>query len=117
MRSISRPLGFAALALLVLAAVAAAAAPLHKVEAKYVCMVNNKLFAEEQIAVEVEEKTYYGCCEMCKERLANDAAARHAVDPITGAKVDKASAVIGADEKGNVFYFENEANLEKANAG
>ena len=39
------------------------------VEAKYICMVNNSVFDKEQIAVEVGDKTYYGCCSMCEERL------------------------------------------------
>ncbi|NJL26683.1 MAG: TRASH domain-containing protein [Thermoanaerobaculia bacterium] len=94
----------------------APATAVRKVEAKFVCMVNNSLFAKEQIAVEVEGRTYYGCCEMCKERLAKEAAAREALDPVSGAVVDKATAVIGAQGDGSVLYFENEENLTKYNA-
>jgi len=94
----------------------AAAPAVKQVESKYVCMVNDSLFAKEQIPVEVEERTYYGCCEMCKERLAKDAGSRQAIDPVSGATVDKATAVIGAQADGSVFYFENEANLEQYNA-
>ena len=75
-------------------------------------MINNQVFARDQIPVAVEGKTYYGCCEMCKERLANDAAARDAVDPVSGKKVDKATAVIGALADGTVLYFENDKNFE-----
>ena len=42
-----------------------------EVDSKYVCMVTNKLFPNVQIPVEVADKTYYGCCEMCKAQLAN----------------------------------------------
>ncbi len=88
------------------------AKPLLKVvEAKKVCMVNNQLFEKDQIPIAVEGKTYYGCCEMCKERLAKDAAARTAVDPVTGKKVDKAKAVIAALPDGKVLYFESEKTL------
>lgn len=91
----------------------AAGPALKRVEAKLVCMVNNQYFGKDQIPVEVEGKTYYGCCEMCKERLAKDAAARTGTDPVTGKPVDKATAVIGVQEDGKVLYFENEQNFEK----
>jgi YHS domain-containing protein len=84
---------------------------LKRVEAKKVCMVNNQLFEKDQIPIAVEGKTYYGCCEMCKERLGKDAAARTAVDPVTGKKVDKATAVIAAQPDGKVLYFESEKTL------
>lgn len=88
-------------------------APLKQVEAEYVCMVNNKVFQTPQIAVEVEGSTYYGCCPMCKDKLTKSAAMRMAVDPVTGAEVDKAKAVIGALPDGSVFYFENKSTFEK----
>jgi YHS domain-containing protein len=84
---------------------------LKVVEAKKVCMVNNQLFEKDQIPVEFEGKTYYGCCEMCKERLAKDAASRTGVDPVTGKPVDKAKAVIAALPDGKVLYFESEKTL------
>jgi YHS domain-containing protein len=83
---------------------------------KRVCMVTNKAFPDDQIAVEVEGKTYYGCCEMCKGRLTSDAKLRAAVDPVSGKSVDKAEAVIAADSKGNVVYFESDDNLAAYNA-
>lgn len=94
---------------------AAAAAGLKKVETKYVCMINDQVFDKVQIPVEVEGKTYYGCCAMCKERLAKDPESRKAVDPYSQKEVDKATAVIGADAEGTVQYFENEKNLEEYN--
>jgi len=91
-----------------------AAKPVLKVvEAKKVCMVTNKLFEKDQIPIAVEGKTYYGCCEMCKEKLAKDAAARMAVDPVSGKKVDKATAVIAALPDGNILYFESQKTLEE----
>ena len=113
-----------AAALLVVAAVAFAeveppAKPqgkLTKVETKNVCMVNEHDMGKPQIPVEVEGKTYYGCCAMCKKTLAENATARVAIDPVSGKQVDKATAVIAAQEDGRVFYFENEASLAKHNA-
>ncbi len=89
----------------------AAKPALKRVEAKKVCMVNNQLFEKDQIPVSFEGKTYYGCCEMCKERLTKDAASRTATDPATGKKVDKATAVIMAQPDGGVLYFESEQTL------
>jgi YHS domain-containing protein len=88
---------------------------LTKVEPKTVCMINEHAMGKDQIPVEVEGRTYYGCCEMCKKALAENADKRSAVDPVSGKKVDKATAVIAAQEDGRVFYFENEANLAKYN--
>jgi YHS domain-containing protein len=86
---------------------------LVQVEAKYVCMVNNQRFDKEQIAVKVKERTYYGCCEMCKEKRRSNAKSRVAIDPVSGKEVDKATAVIGASPDGKVFYFENLDNLKQ----
>jgi YHS domain-containing protein len=106
-RSRSVVAALSALALLVVSS-AALAEPLTRVEAKRVCMVNDTAFPKDQIPVEVEGKTYFGCCEMCKGRLAQDASARSAVDPVSGQKVDKATAIIGATPDGKVLYFESE---------
>ena len=95
------------------AAATAQTASLRKVDdPKKVCMVNNTVFEKDQIPVEVEGKTYYGCCEMCKERLAKDESVRYGTDPVSGARVDKATAVIAAQGDGTTLYFENEANFE-----
>ena len=89
------------------------AAAVTRVEPSLVCMVNNQFMGKAQIPVEVEGKTYFGCCDMCKTRLAKDPESRAAVDPVSGAKVDKAAAVIGREPSGAVVYFENEANLQR----
>ena len=90
--------------------------PLEKVETKTVCMVNEQAMGKDQIAVEVDGKTYYGCCEMCKKTLATNAEKRVAVDPVTGKQVDKAKAVIAAQKDGRVWYFESDETLAKYNA-
>ena len=91
--------------------------PLVQVEAKYVCMINNQHFSKEQIPVKVGSQTYYGCCEMCKEKLRGDARSRTATDPVSGKKIDKAKAVIGASPSGEVHYFENTENLKQFREG
>ena len=82
-------------------------------DASTVCMMNDRVMGVPQIPVVVEGKTYYGCCAMCKERLANDAATRKAVDPVTGRSVDKAKAIIGRHPDGTVLYFESKATLRR----
>lgn len=84
---------------------------LRPVPSNLVCMVNNRLFATPQIPVEVEGRTYYGCCEGCKENLKTRREARMAVDPVSGKEVDKALAAIGAMPDGRVFYFVSTENL------
>jgi YHS domain-containing protein len=82
-------------------------------DSSQVCMVNNQFMGREQIPVEVEGKTYFGCCEMCKGRLARDPSSRSAKDPVSGKLVDKASAVIGKRASGEVLYFESNDTFER----
>ena len=83
------------------------------VDSEYVCMVNDAVYDKKQVHVQVDGRDYYGCCEMCKERLATNGSLRVAVDPVSGREVDKATAVIGADSYNRVFYFESQKNFEK----
>lgn len=78
-----------------------------------VCMVNDRYMGTEQIPVNVDGKTYYGCCAACKDKLQNSASARTAADPVTGASVDKAAAVVAKTETGKVLYFESEQSLAR----
>lgn len=104
--------GLLVLALLLVADLAGAE-QIERVDAKRVCMVNNSFFPKDQIPVQVDGKTYFGCCEMCKGRLTSDASARTATDPVSGKTVDKATAVIGATPDGKVFYFESDATFSQ----
>lgn len=86
---------------------------LERVPLEHVCMVNDTYFARDQIPVEVEGRTYYGCCQGCKARLQQDESIRHALDPVTGDEVDKATAIVAARADGSVLYFESEESLER----
>ncbi|WP_300598951.1 hypothetical protein [Niabella sp.] len=84
------------------------------VPSNLVCMVNDAYMVKAQIAVPFNGKTYYGCCEMCKNRIPQDAAVRKAKDPATGKPVDKASAyIVITGNNGEVSYFENAASYKK----
>jgi len=93
----------------------AAPMTLTQVEAKYVCMGmgSDRVFDRELMPAVVDGKTYYGCCGGCQAKLMEDPQMRVAVDPISGAQVDKATAVIGALPSGDVHYFESMENFQK----
>lgn len=78
-----------------------------------VCMVNDQYMGRPQIPVEVEGRTYFGCCPACKEKLEQQPAMRTAQDPVTGEPVDKAKAIIVQDSTGNVLYFASEDTLRR----
>lgn len=86
------------------------------VPSREVCMVTNMHFARPQIPVEQAGKIYYGCCENCKATIQSDASSRTATDPLSKKLVDKANAVIAANESGSVLYFENRANFKRYTA-
>lgn len=80
-----------------------------------VCMVNDRFMGIKQIPIEVEGITYYGCCPDCVKKLQeNLGGVRYAKDPVSGEKVDKASAVIiKNNEDGMVQYFGSEASANQ----
>lgn len=85
------------------------AADIAKVESSKVCYVNNKFMGIDQIPVEFENKTYYGCCEGCVIKLKTMRETRVATDPYSGKEVDKSLAFIVLSPTGNnnVLYFES----------
>ncbi|GFD80140.1 hypothetical protein KUL118_30020 [Tenacibaculum sp. KUL118] len=79
-----------------------------------VCMVNDRYMGVEQIPIDVEGITYYGCCQGCVEKLQkNIDNVRFGSNPIDDTKIDKANAVIVQDKsKGNVFYFASKEDAQ-----
>ncbi|MBI1912259.1 MAG: hypothetical protein HYS21_09685 [Deltaproteobacteria bacterium] len=78
-----------------------------------VCMVTNNVALMKMIPVEVEGKTYYGCCQGCVGKLKFKRSVRFAVDPVTGKEVDKADAFIVKDENNKAVYFESKETATK----
>ena len=77
-------------------------------------MVNDAYMGKKQFDVKFDGKIYYGCCEMCKERIPKDATVRLAIDPYSNKQVDKAVAVIAVTgNNGEVSYFESKDNYTK----
>ncbi|MBE7414156.1 MAG: hypothetical protein HS130_02535 [Deltaproteobacteria bacterium] len=83
-------------------------AAIPQVEPSRVCMVQDRVSFMGNIPVEIEGKTYFGCCPNCVGRLMSAGALRHAIDPATGNVVDKAESFIVSREDGTVMYFESE---------
>ncbi len=84
------------------------------VPSNLVCMVNNQYMGVEQLVVDFEGKTYYGCCEMCQKRIPTEPKVRVAIDPYSQEEVNKAEAVIAVTgERGEVSYFANKENYKK----
>lgn len=84
-----------------------------RVPAERVCMVQDRVFPTTQIPIDLQGRTYYGCCAMCAGQLRRDASLREAKDPISGRTVDKASAVIAHTADGSVLYFESEETFRQ----
>ena len=76
-------------------------------------MVNDQYMGKPQIPIAVDGRTYYGCCPMCKDRLANQPQSRIGRDPVTGKDVDKAVALMVKDASGKFLYFEHEDSLRR----
>ncbi len=78
-----------------------------------VCMVQDTVMAVPAVPVELDGKTYYGCCEMCKGRIAGDPE-RYTLgtDPVSGKTVDKATAALLSVD-GRVYYFESAGTRDR----
>jgi len=87
----------------------------YKLKSELVCMVNDTYMGTMQIPILVDNKTYYGCCEMCKDKLRNGDEHRYAQDPLTKEKVDKASAfiVLESAKSERVLYFSSIETFKK----
>lgn len=85
-------------------------------ERAHVCMMQDTVLAAPGIPLSHGGRTYYGCCEMCKEKIAAEPA-RYTLgrDPVSGAPVDKATATL-LSINGRVFYFESETTREQFRA-
>lgn len=86
-----------------------------KVSNDLVCMVNDTYMGKRQLLVSVHNKKYYGCCEMCVEKLQkNIDNVRFAIDPQTREPVDKASAfiVLKTYKSSEVLYFKSKESYD-----
>lgn len=82
-------------------------------DSSLICMVTNRFMGSEQLPVDFDGKTYYGCCGGCVNKIIRNEAVRTGKDPVSGASVDKATAVIGIEKGGAVLYFESEETFDE----
>lgn len=78
-----------------------------------VCMMQDTVMAVPAIPLASNGKTYYGCCEMCKAKIAAEPE-RYTLarDPVSGVVVDKATATLLSVD-GRVLYFETEKSRKQ----
>ena len=73
-------------------------------------MMQDMVLTKPGIPIHYQGKTYYGCCNMCKEKIQREPQKyTKAIDPVSGKVVDKAEAFIYGVE-GDAYYFGSEAN-------
>lgn len=78
-------------------------------DSSHICMLSNRFLGEKpHVPIDVEGKTYFGCCANCAARLGERPDARVAVDPVNGHTLDKAKAILARDATNKVLYFESE---------
>jgi YHS domain-containing protein len=87
-----------------------------EVPSSMVCMWEDKIRINPTIPIKIDSSMYYACCEKCLLRIqSNFNNTQIAVDPYTGAKVQKSDAFIRLESitKGDVLYFESQENYLK----
>src|SRR4030095_2285758 len=77
---------------------------------EYVCMMQDMVLGKPGIPIQYEGKTYYGCCEMCKEKIKNEPQRYiKAIDPVSQKPVDRPSSFIYSVD-GSAYYSTSDAN-------
>ena len=77
---------------------------------EYVCMMQDMVLGKAGIPIQFEGKTYYGCCEMCKEKIRKEPQKyTRATDLVSRKPVDKSESFIYSVD-GTAYYFASDAN-------
>jgi len=84
---------------------------LIRIASSNTCMGSNQAQEKAQDYAIIDGKPYYGCTDMCIVNLRQNAGFRYGRDPVSGKKVDKATAIVGARKNGQLLYFESEKNF------
>jgi YHS domain-containing protein len=72
-----------------------------QVNPKFVCSVDKNHSNEKPVS------------EVCPAKLTEDPKSGSEIDPVSGKEVEKATATVGVDRAGNVYFFENAKNLKQ----
>lgn len=91
-------------------AVLAEGPAVEEVDRSKVCMLEDRLQPRAGLEERYQGKTYYLCCPMCQGTFRDDPEQySKARDPVSGARVDKATApVVGYKDR--AYFFESEAS-------
>ena len=83
-------------------------ATIQEVDRSKVCMMEDQVQPRAGIPHVYQGKTYYLCCQMCVDTFESDAERySKATDPVSGRRVDKATApVLGY--QGRAYFFESD---------
>ena len=82
-----------------------------RIASSHTCMGSNQAQEKAQNYAIVDDKRYYGCTDMCIANLKQNWGFRYGLDPVSGKRVDKATALVGARKNGQLLYFETEENF------
>lgn len=85
-----------------------------EVPSSMVCMWENKIRINPTIPVRIDSSMFYACCDKCLRRIeTNFQNTQVAIDPYSGAEVQKSDAYIRLKipSGGNVEYFESKENF------
>ena len=79
-----------------------------------ICMMQDSLQPRQGLEYKHDGKSYWLCCSMCEAKFKESPDAyANAKDPVSGAKVDKATAPAVYAFQGHAFFFESDANMKK----
>jgi len=81
------------------------------VDKQQICMVQKYDMEAKTTPVVLDGKTYYVCCEGCKNTITKDKNERFIKDPVSGKLLNKADAFTARASNGQVHFFENEKNM------
>lgn len=83
------------------------------IDPSHTCMGSNMAQAKPQNYAYIENKRYYGCTSMCIANLKEVPGFRYGLDPVSGKRVDKATALIARQSHGGLLYFEGENTYDE----
>ncbi len=98
----------APIAVWIIMGAAGSEAGLKIIDSSHTCMGSNMAQAKPQNYADIDGKRYYGCTNMCIVNLKENPGFRYSIDPVSGKRVDKATALIAKQSHGGLLYFEGE---------
>lgn len=86
---------------------------LTPVDAKEVCMLDDRYTPINNYPTVINGSTYYCCEKDCSEFIKKPNFSINATDPYSGVQVSKANSFYGRAKNGRIYYFETIENLSQ----